>query len=148
MKSNNVTLLKHFISSSEAETMDFATKYLKNISGGCVLGLIGDLGAGKTVFARGIARALGITENITSPTFVIMKIYDTQNIKIKKLIHIDAYRLSCGEDLEMIGVSEYFTRQDCLTIIEWPQQVANILPQKMKFIEISNLNIESRKFRF
>lgn len=106
-----------------------------------VIGLNGDLGAGKTVFTKGIGKYLGIKRTINSPTFTIMKIYDTQNSEISKLYHLDVYRLDNSEsDFEL---EEYFYL-DGLTVIEWSIIIEDILPSDIWNVEIS---IESETSR-
>lgn len=98
-----------------------------------VIGLNGDLGAGKTVLAKGIGLALGVSRVINSPTFTIMKIYETKNDKIKKLYHLDVYRLTDAEsDFEL---EEYFYL-DGLTVIEWSKIIDDILPNDMWHVDI------------
>lgn len=121
-----------FISKNEKETLSFAKKFAKKLKGGEIIGLTGDLGAGKTVFAKGLARGLGIKENIQSPTFLLMKVYDakarkiakTQNVKF--LAHADAYRLSSKKDLIDIGITDWLGRDDTVTVIEWIENVSEI----------------------
>jgi len=93
-----------------------------------VIGLSGDLGAGKTTFAQAVARELGVKESVTSPTFVIEKIYKLENQTFEHLIHIDAYRLESGRELEKIGWREIAADPQNLILIEWPERVAEILP--------------------
>ncbi len=130
--------MSKIITKSEKETFDFAKKYAQELKGGEVIGLIGDLGAGKTVFAKGLAAGLGIKDTITSPTFVLMKIYQTGGRKnIKTLCHIDAYRVKSAQDILAIGAEEYFNRPDTVSMIEWADKVKKILPQETRifFIE-------------
>ncbi len=137
-----------FISSSEKQTFSFAKKFSKKLNGGEIIGLVGDLGAGKTVFAKGIAAGLGIKKNISSPTFVLMKIYPVKkNQQIKFLIHIDAYRIKKRQDIIAIGADEYFNNSETITIIEWADKIKNILPKKTKFIKIK-INGNKRIFYF
>lgn len=112
------------ITNSENETFEYAKKFAKNLIGGEIIGLKGDLGAGKTVFTKGIAASLGVKENVNSPTFVIMKIYELKNKTggIKKLIHIDAYRLKKNEEIKNLGIED-FINKDNLIIIEWPENI-------------------------
>ena len=106
-----------------------------------VIGLNGDLGAGKTVFTKGIGKYLGVKRVINSPTFTIMKVYDTNNDLINKLYHLDVYRLDNSEsDFEL---EEYFYL-DGLTVIEWSVIIEDILPKEMWNIEISILNENER----
>lgn len=109
-----------------------AAKWLRDISsrldganGAFVAGLSGHLGAGKTAFAKLVARELGVEETVTSPTFVIMKIYETgnENTAFKRLIHVDAYRLDRREDLEALRFEEIVSDPGNLVMIEWPENV-------------------------
>ncbi len=134
-----------FIAKTEKQTFAYAQKLAAKLKGGEVLCLTGDLGAGKTVFTKGIASGLGITKIITSPTFVLMKVYGIKNENIKHLIHIDAYRLSHGDDLEAIGALDYFGKPNCLTIIEWPERVSEILPKEKIDVKIKILKDNNRE---
>jgi len=112
------------------------------------LGLIGDLGAGKTVFTKGLAQGLGVKKVISSPTFVLMKVYRVNRSgKIKKLVHIDAYRLKNDADAAAIGISEYFSRTDTVAVIEWADKIKKVLPKNTKFIAISRQN-KARVIKF
>lgn len=113
-----------FITHSEKETFDLAKKYAKTLKGGEVIGLIGDLGAGKTVFVKGLAAGLDIKKTVNSPTFVLMKVYPVKKHKtIKNLIHIDAYRIKKAEEILAIGAEEYFNKLNTVVAIEWVDKV-------------------------
>lgn len=120
--------MQQIIAYNPAETKNFAQQFVKNLKTGGVLGLVGELGAGKTVFVQGLAEALGIKEIVNSPTFVLMKIYKTedQRSKIKDLAHIDAYRLDSFEQLREIGIEEYLNKNSCLVVVEWANRVPAI----------------------
>ena len=133
------------ITKEEKETINFARDFTKTLKGGNIIGLKGDLGSGKTVFSKGIARALGIKENINSPTFVLMKVYDTQNKKIKKFIHIDAYRIKNISDLETIGALEYINDKNNLTVIEWIQNIEKDFSKHFINIEIKYIDKNQRE---
>ncbi len=92
--------------------------------------LTGELGAGKTAFTKCVARILGVTEEITSPTFVLQKNYTLPENKkgFKQLIHIDAYRLKSGEELGPLSFAETLRDAGNLILLEWPEQVADALP--------------------
>jgi tRNA threonylcarbamoyladenosine biosynthesis protein TsaE len=92
-----------------------------------VLALHGDLGAGKTTFVQTLARQLGVQEVVTSPTFVLMKQYETSE-QFKQLIHIDAYRLEEPAELERLGLPELLALPNTLICIEWAERVAELLP--------------------
>jgi len=137
-----------FLSTSEKQTFNFAKKFSKKLTGGETIGLIGNLGAGKTIFTKGLAAGLAIKKNLTSPTFVLMKIYPVaKHRQIKLLAHLDAYRIKSAKDLVAIGVAEYFGRPDTVTVIEWADKIKKILPKKTKFINITYKN-NSRVIKF
>jgi len=120
-----------FLSKSEKETFNFAKKFAKQLIGGEVLCLVGDLGAGKTIFTKGVAAGLKVKNIITSPTFVLMKNYQvSEHQQIKNLIHIDAYRLINGQQLLEIGVKDFLNQPENIVIIEWADRVRDILPKK------------------
>lgn len=127
-----------YVSASEKDTFNFAKKFAKNLRGGEVIGLIGDLGAGKTVFAKGLASGLGIKQKITSPTFVLMRIYPVKSRPIKNFVHIDAYRLKSAAGLAAIGAREYMNDPGSIVLIEWADRVKKILPAA-KIINIAVL---------
>lgn len=85
--------------------------------------LSGDLGAGKTTFVKVLAKEFGITEDLMSPTFVILKRYDIKGAVFKNMIHIDAYRLKSYEELVKIKFPEYLSNAENLILIEWPEMV-------------------------
>ncbi|HOZ55632.1 MAG: tRNA threonylcarbamoyladenosine biosynthesis protein TsaE [Parcubacteria group bacterium ADurb.Bin316] len=120
------------ITKNEKATFNFAKKFAESLQGGEIIGLIGDLGAGKTVFTKGLAAGLGVKNIVNSPTFVIMKVYDIKKTtsRIKKLVHIDAYRLQSTADLEVIGAQDYFNRLDTITVIEWIDKIKSDIPKK------------------
>ncbi len=135
------------ISNTEKETRNIAQKYSKSLKGGEVIGLKGKLGAGKTVFVKGLAKGLGVKETITSPTFVLMKVYNTSHKNIKHLVHIDAYRLTNSEDLESIGVYDYFDKKNVI-IIEWPQKIPQIKKFVTNYVDIKFINPKQREIIF
>lgn len=90
--------------------------------------LSGELGAGKTAFAKAIAKVLGVDEVVTSPTFVLEKIYILNGQKFKRLIHIDAYRLEGDNELAPLGFDELMQDANNLILLEWPEKVADALP--------------------
>lgn len=94
-----------------------------------VVTLIGDLGAGKTTFAKGIARALGVVEEVTSPTFVIMKMYSLSGEKFSKLVHMDAYRLKGKQHLKVLGWEDILREPETLILVEWPEKIEGAIPE-------------------
>jgi len=98
-------------------------------NGATVATLSGDLGAGKTTFVQAAAKALGVEENVTSPTFVIEKIYQLREQKFAKLLHIDAYRLESEQELKVLGFKELLQDPANLIFIEWPEKIASLIPE-------------------
>lgn len=107
---------------------------------GLYIALIGDLGAGKTHLVKGIASGLGITEEISSPTFTIVHEYETQPIP---LYHFDLYRLEDGEELEDIGFSEY--GKQGVTVVEWANRFLAEIPNHAILITFENISGETRR---
>ena len=105
-----------FITNSPEETRGLAKEFAKSLNLGTIVLLTGDLGAGKTVFAKGFAEGLGVEDEVTSPTFTIMNIYD------KKMNHFDLYRLESVEELLGIGAEEELY-SDKISLVEWPEKV-------------------------
>lgn len=134
-----------YLSKSLSETAGLAEKFLTENPSVNIVGLSGDLGSGKTAFVKGVAKYFGIERNITSPTFVIMKSYQSCG---KCLFHIDAYRLSGLEDLESLGFSEMIKSDKNLIFIEWPEKVFKDYPENMKIIKFEYIDDETRKITF
>lgn len=125
---------------SEDETMELAQNIESEKFPNMVICLIGDLGSGKTVFTKAFALALGINENITSPTFNIIKEYDNAEMK---LFHMDVYRLC--DTKQDIGIEEYFTKRG-VCIIEWADLIEDILPKNRLDIKIKMVDEDTRQF--
>lgn len=135
-------MLLEIISKNPEQTEEIASKIGQSLEGGEVIALLGDLGVGKTVFTKGLARGLGIEEPVTSPTFTLIKEYQGR----VPLYHIDAYRLSSGEEAELCGLGEYFD-QEGVVVVEWPQNIWDLIPQDALEVRISLLP-EGRKLVF
>lgn len=116
-----------------ARELLFCVNKTANSSGGAVVLLLsGELGSGKTTFVQALARELAIAERVTSPTFVIQKDYTVKkgdmipaetSLGFKRLIHIDAYRLTTFSELEMLGWGEFIHDPETVVAVEWPEQV-------------------------
>jgi tRNA threonylcarbamoyladenosine biosynthesis protein TsaE len=108
--------------------------------------LSGELGAGKTAFAKAIAKTFGVEEIVTSPTFVLEKIYQLggETPTFARLIHIDAYRLEKGSDLAPLGFDELMQDAGNLVLLEWPEKVADALPAPAVRISISVQDDDAR----
>ncbi len=110
-----------------------------------VIGLRGDLGAGKTTFLQGFAAGLSIEEKILSPTFVIMKKFKIKNSNFKKLVHIDCYRIEGSSQIKELGFEEIISDPQNIVVIEWAERVEDILPEETIFIDFRFMNKEKRK---
>lgn len=130
--------MAEFISSGAEETAAFGEKYARGLRGGDVILLEGEMGAGKTVFCKGIARGLGIEDEILSPTYAYMNDYGG------KLYHFDCYRLKNGLQAEELGLCDYFYA-DGVCVVEWAQNIAEALPSGCKTVRIEKLGGDKRK---
>ena len=108
---------------STDETLELAGSVGELLRAGDVVSLVGDLGAGKTVFARGVARALGVTEPVVSPSFTIVREYDGR----MPLVHVDVYRIDTVQELHDLGFEE-LVRDDAVTLVEWGDMIDGLLP--------------------
>ncbi len=123
------------------QTEAFAASLAKLVTAPCCIALQGDLGAGKTTFARGFLHALGYTGTVKSPTYTILEPYQIGQITLH---HFDLYRLSDPEELELIGAHEMFN-DDCINLIEWPEQGEGWLPDMDLWLKITYLK-QGRQF--
>ncbi|MBI5230220.1 MAG: tRNA (adenosine(37)-N6)-threonylcarbamoyltransferase complex ATPase subunit type 1 TsaE [Candidatus Magasanikbacteria bacterium] len=129
------------ITHSAEETRALGAQLAQTFKGGHVVLLEGDLGAGKTHFAQGVAHAFRIKKHITSPTFTIMNVYNIpvakQSSGIKCLAHIDLYRIKTPEEAYVIGVMDYIGEPSTLTLIEWPKKIQNALPKDCARVHVT-----------
>ncbi len=123
--------MQHFISNSPEETQEIGKKLGAKLPSGSVIALSGSLGAGKTVLVKGVAKALGITEAIVSPTFTLVQEYEGA----MPLYHLDLYRLSGEDEFESMG-GEDFLYSNGLTFIEWSEKIESMLPEKTIYINV------------
>lgn len=121
-----------YLSHSPEETEYIGEMLGRQLHGGTVLALRGGLGMGKTAFTRGLARGLGCTGRVTSPTFTIVNEYDG----VTPLFHFDMYRLDGEDDLFDIGWDDYLTR-DGVCAVEWSERIANALPPDTLTVSIA-----------
>ena len=109
----------------EAATLKFAADFAHKIKSPCVIFLMGELGAGKTTFVRGFLQGLGYQGRVKSPTYTLVESYEINDCKI---FHFDCYRLAHPQELEFIGVSDYFSEK-AIFLIEWPEKAEGFLPE-------------------
>lgn len=119
-------------------------RFARKLKGGEVIGLNGELGAGKTVFVKGLAKGLGGKETIQSPTFILMRCYDSK----PKLCHFDFYRLKTSEDALTVGIFDYWGKKDTVSVIEWAEKVKDLLPKNTRWIKFKYQDENERKIEF
>src|SRR3989344_2459485 len=127
------------------EEITRAERARRNNQNALIVGLYGELGSGKTTFVKGIAKVFGLEKTITSPTFVIEKIYKLKNQVFDNLIHIDAYRLKNEKELLNLGWREISKN---INFIEWPENVNDILPSDAKNIKFRFVDENMREITF
>jgi tRNA threonylcarbamoyladenosine biosynthesis protein TsaE len=111
----------------------------------CILALHGDLGAGKTTFVQALGAKLGVEDLVTSPTFTILKRFETKHQLWPHLVHIDAYRIETVAELKPLAFEEYVTTPGTLSCIEWPERVAVALPAHTLHLYFSILSESARR---
>ena len=132
-----------YYSNSADETMKVAYEFSKTLKAGDIVLLDGDLGAGKTVFSKGIVSALSDGKvNAVSPTFVLVNVYDTTPV----VNHFDLYRISDVSELDAIGAEEYFY-SDGISLIEWPSRALDIFPDYAIKVYIRKIDDEKREIK-
>ena len=130
--------MANFLSGSERATIAYAKQYAATLRAGDVVLLEGEMGAGKTVFVKGIALGLGIDDEILSPTYAYMNEYDG------KLYHYDCYRLSGGAEAERLGLTDYFGGNG-VCVLEWAENIADVLPENCKKVTVKKLGTANRE---
>jgi len=143
---------------SEAETKKFAQNiakkllqsYHKRHRGSLIIGLKGDLGAGKTFFVKSFLGAFGIKERVVSPTFVLMREYEIKNSnainkKYKKAYHIDAYRLHSLKDLRHLNFNKLLKEKNAILLIEWADKIKKLLPKKTLWMDFKHGKKENER---
>jgi tRNA threonylcarbamoyladenosine biosynthesis protein TsaE len=129
------------ISHSPAETIEFGRQLAATLQPGTILALTGDLGAGKTCLVKGIAAGLGITQAVTSPTFTLVHEYPGGRLP---LVHIDLYRLDQEREAINIGIEDHLPGPG-ITVIEWAERIAGLLPTDTKRIRLSVVDETTRR---
>ena len=115
--------LTHYMA-DEAATLRFGGQLARHLSPGCVVYLHGELGAGKTTLVRGLLQGLGYTGRVKSPTYTLVESYPFEQFSV---YHFDLYRLADPEELEYMGMRDYFT-ESSVVLIEWPERGGDFLP--------------------
>ncbi len=131
--------MEEYLSKSVEETEAIAEKFSKNLDGDEIIALYGDLGAGKTAFARGLARGLSVEENVSSPTFAIVNEY----MGDFPLYHFDMYRIESWNDLDSIGFFDYIGNG--VLVIEWSENIEAAIPDDAIRVEIRKTSDENER---
>lgn len=143
-RSKSGIMAQDLVLASRRETESLGRTFGRLLQGGQVLALIGDLGAGKTTFVRGLTAGLGAPEiPVSSPTFTLVHYYRAR----VPVIHIDLYRLRSPEEAEAIGFSDCFSDQ-AVTVIEWADRVPTLLPHDHFVVRLAHLSPKTRTVQF
>lgn len=134
------------ISNSREETAKIAKEILNSLDTN-ILGLQGDLGAGKTTFTQELAKHLGVDDIVNSPTFVIYKKYNA-TVRFKNLYHFDCYRLENGRELLDLGFEDIVSDPNNLIVLEWPERVNDVLPPNMLNISFKVAGENKREIKW
>ena len=129
----------------EKETEDKAKNFASLIGGfkkSLLLNLIGKLGAGKTTFVRGLIQELGFDEFVKSPTFTIVESYESDNLKV---FHFDLYRIEDDKELQAIGVEDYLTEENAITLVEWPEKSKRYFNNPDYIIELNHCDNDEKR---
>jgi len=152
--------MQEYISKSREQTQKIAADFAKELKGGEVLCFYGNLGSGKTTFIQALAKTLGVKENVTSPTFVLMKKYPRRGGACPRpskratarvaptrsfFYHMDAYRLSNSQEALDLGLEEIWNDKNNIIAIEWADKINDILPKKKIDLCFESLSENERK---
>jgi len=145
---------RSLVSKSRKDTEQIAKNFLgrilnnKKAKHSTIVALSGELGAGKTTFVQAVGKELGIKGKMRSPTFLIIKKYTLKNIpKFNFLFHLDAYRLKSEKELLYLGWEEIINNAGHLVFVEWPENVAKVIPKHAKLVEIAHAGGKERHFK-
>jgi tRNA threonylcarbamoyladenosine biosynthesis protein TsaE len=137
------------VTHSPAETVAIGKALAGYLNDGDVVLLHGDLGAGKTTLAKGIAAALGVSDVVSSPSFTLVNEYDTgPAVAVSRLYHLDLYRLHDEGDLASIGFDDLVASTGGVVLVEWPERAVTVLPERFLLIEIETVGSDNRRLRF
>ena len=132
-----------FFSSSAEDTIELARRFGAGLKAGDVVLLDGDLGAGKTMFAKGVALGMGVTEEVTSPTYAYMNEYDGEACK---LYHYDCFRIESAAQAEGMGLADYFYAGG-VCLVEWAENIAALLPAGCIRVQIEKTGENTREIK-
>ncbi|HYE32808.1 MAG TPA: tRNA (adenosine(37)-N6)-threonylcarbamoyltransferase complex ATPase subunit type 1 TsaE [Methylomirabilota bacterium] len=137
------------ISRSPAETFALGERFGREARPGLILGLQGDLGAGKTEFAKGVAKGLGVGQRVHSPTFALLNEYRGARLP---MYHIDLYRLESGREIRSAALEDYYYQRDGVTLIEWVDRLIEFAPEiklpKLCLVRFRLMDQETREISY
>ena len=126
---------------TEVKAKNFAS-LIKGFKNSLLINLIGNLGAGKTTFVRGLIQELGFDEFVKSPTFTIVESYESDNLKV---FHFDLYRIEDDKELQAIGVEDYLTEENAITLVEWPEKSKRYFNNPDYIIELNHCDNDEKR---
>lgn len=135
-----------YTSNSAEETQRIGEQIGNALEKGNCIALHGDLGSGKTTFTQGLAKGLGITTHLSSPTFIIMRAYMIAKFKTM-FYHVDLYRTKDENDAKGIGLDEILLDNNSIVVIEWPEKISQLIPEKTKHIYFEYLEEDKRRIK-
>lgn len=136
----NLLMKKTITTYNVEQTELFARQFAETLVGGEVILLQGEMGAGKTHFVKGLAQGLNITDTITSPTFALHNQYFGR----LTLNHFDFYRIENSEEVELMGLTEFFGQKDGVCAIEWSENISDLIPSNAIIITINKVDDNTR----
>jgi tRNA threonylcarbamoyladenosine biosynthesis protein TsaE len=138
--------MEKIITKSAIETKNLGQAIGRTCRGAEVFYLAGDLGAGKTTFLQGLAKGLGVSGPVNSPTFNILKIYKTKKgSTVKSFCHVDAYRLRGAQDLKALGIEEFLADKNMVVAVEWAEKVKSIFSKNAIRIKARHISDNERE---
>ena len=143
-------MVKSFLTQNSRATQKLAQDLIKKIlkqnkRQARVIGLIGDLGSGKTTFCQGLAKGLGVKEKILSPTFVIFRKFKIQNSNFKIFYHFDCYRIEKPKEILKLGFKKIIAQPENIVVIEWAERIKKVLPRQTIILYFALLDKNLRK---
>lgn len=132
-------------SQSANQTQEIGENFAKQLKGGDVVFLFGNLGDGKTTFVQGLAQGLGIKKRIISPTFILMRTHKVKKNRAKFFYHVDLYRMESEKDIEGLGLEEIMGNKENIVAIEWADKLGNVFKKNSIKIYFNNLGEDKRK---
>lgn len=135
-----IKFMKKYVTADAKQTFELGKRLAQTLKGGEVIALDGDLGCGKTVFTKGLAQGLGISGNVSSPTYTIVKEYSGR----LDLFHFDVYRIEDEDEMTEVGFDEYL-KKGGVCIIEWARLIKDILPKNTIYIKMKKLSDSERE---